>query len=272
MAKNFIPGAVRLYEYGSVQGGFLILFAGDKLLLRENSLLRLGELPLPDDLPLLEIGKLYQESCFAARLPDDFVIGEEYTPYELREGRMYLDIPSEIAVCRGRELSFWHQNHRFCGSCGTPLENVPEDCGRFCPACNARYYPVIAPAVIVAITDDRGRLLLAHNVNFKNGVHSLIAGFVEAGEDLEQAVKRECREEVNIEVEDIRYFGSQSWPHPNALMLGFTAKAAGGELRPDGVEIDHADFYTPDTMPNTPRPGSLGYRLITDWMKNYKEV
>ena len=89
-------------------------------------------------------------------------------------------------------------------------------------------------------------------MNFKNGVHSLIAGFVETGENLEQAVRRELREEVNIEVEEIRYFGSQSWPHPNSLMLGFTAKAAGGELRPDGVEIDHADFYTPASNESIP--------------------
>ncbi|MBO5306605.1 MAG: NAD(+) diphosphatase [Lentisphaeria bacterium] len=271
MAKNFIPGAVRLYDCSAAESGYLLLFSGDKVVLKNNGLPRLGEIALPEETPLLEIGKLYRESCFAVRLPDDFVIGGEYVPYELREGRMFLDAPSEIALCRGMELTFWHNTHRFCGSCGTPLQDIPEDCGRICPQCKARFYPVIAPAVIVAVTDDRNRLLLAHNVNFKNGVHSLIAGFVETGENLEQAVRRELREEVNIEVEEIRYFGSQSWPHPNSLMLGFTAKAAGGELRPDGVEIDHADFYTPDTMPNTPKPGSLGYRLITDWMKNYRK-
>lgn len=271
MARNFTPGAVRVHEYGSVKAGFLILFAGDKLILRGESLPRLEELPLPEELPLLKIGTLYREDCFTARLPDDFVIGEAYNSYEIREGRLHLDVPSDIAVCRGRELAFWHNTHRFCGSCGTPLQDVPEDCGRFCPACKARFYPVIAPAIIVAVTDSENRLLLAHNMNFKDGIHSLIAGFVETGEELEQAIKRECREEVNLEVDDIRYFASQSWPHPNALMMGFTAKAVGGELKPDGVEIDHAGFYTPDTMPNTPRPGSLAYKLITAWMKNYRK-
>ena len=271
MAKNFSPGAVRLYEPEQLQSGVLVLFSGDKLLLQQKQLPRLGDLPLPEDRPLLAIGTLYGENCYTVPLPEGYDHGCSCDVFDLREGRQYLDPASEIAVCRSKELTFWHLNHRFCGSCGSPLQDIPEDCGRACPQCRARFYPVIAPAIIVAVTDAQNRLLLAHNVQFKNGIHSLIAGFVEAGENLEQAVKRECREEVNLEVDHIRYFGSQSWPHPNSLMLGFTAKLAGGELKPDGTEIDHAGFYTPETMPNPPRPGSLGFRLISEWIKNYRK-
>jgi NAD+ diphosphatase len=120
--------------------------------------------------------------------------------------------------------------------------------------------------VIVIITNGEGEILLAHNKKFAAGIYSLIAGFTEAGETLEAAVARETREEVNIELSDIRYIVSQPWPFPNSLMAGFSARYAGGVLRPDGVEIEDARWFRRDNLPELPGPGSLSRRLIEEWL------
>jgi NAD+ diphosphatase len=121
--------------------------------------------------------------------------------------------------------------------------------------------------VITLITNDRDEALLAHNANFTNGVYSLIAGFVEAGESLEAAVKREIREEVNIEVDRVQYAASQPWPFPNSLMLGFTARHTGGRIRPDGTEILDAQWFSRESLPRLPGNGSIARRLIEQWKK-----
>jgi NAD+ diphosphatase len=132
--------------------------------------------------------------------------------------------------------------------------------------CGRHEFPRISPAVIVAITDDENRILLAHNKNFRAGVYSLIAGFNEAGESLEATVAREIREEVNIEVADIAYIKSQPWPFPNSVMLGFSARYSSGTLRPDGVEIEDARWFTRDNRPTLPGGGSLSRELINRWL------
>ncbi|MCL2609748.1 MAG: NAD(+) diphosphatase, partial [Treponema sp.] len=138
---------------------------------------------------------------------------------------------------------------------------------RLCPRCGRKEFPRITPAVIVLITDDSGRILLAHNRKFGPGMYSLLAGFVEAGETPEQAVLRETEEEVGIRVSDIRYIASSPWPFPASLMLGFSARHVAGELRPDGVEIEDAAWYDRPNLPLIPAPGSLSRGLIDYWLK-----
>jgi NAD+ diphosphatase len=121
--------------------------------------------------------------------------------------------------------------------------------------------------VITIIINDRREALLAHNRKFADGVYSLIAGFNEAGESLEATVAREIREEVGLEVRDIRYIASQPWPFPNSLMLGFAAHYAAGEIRPDGEEIMDARWFNPDTLPNLPGFGSVSRDLINNWLE-----
>jgi NAD+ diphosphatase len=121
--------------------------------------------------------------------------------------------------------------------------------------------------VITIIINDKGEALLAHNKKFVNGVYSLIAGFNEAGESLEATVARETREEVGVEVKDIRYIRSQPWPFPNSLMLGFTARHAGGEIKPDGIEIEDARWFSRDSLPSLPGHGSVSRYLISLWLK-----
>jgi NAD+ diphosphatase len=128
-------------------------------------------------------------------------------------------------------------------------------------------FPRIAPAVIVIIINEEGQALLAHNRNFAAGIYSLIAGFTEAGESLEDTVRREAREEVGIAVKDVRYVASQPWPFPNSLMLGFAARLESGSVKPDGVEIEDARWYGRDALPDLPGNGSVARYLINQWLE-----
>jgi NAD+ diphosphatase len=155
----------------------------------------------------------------------------------------------------------WLRHARFCSSCGAPLSPKEEDKGLECGGCGRTVYAPLHPAIIVAVERD-GKLLLAHNTRMPGKRYSVLAGFVEPGESLERTIEREVMEEVGIEVQDIRYFGSQSWPFPCSLMLGFTARWKSGELRPDGVELDDAGWFLPDDFPDIPPRLSISRKLI----------
>lgn len=166
----------------------------------------------------------------------------------------------------------WLKDTRFCSRCGAgglkPNEN---DHGLSCPSCGLAFYPTISPAIIVAVTrevDGMEKLLLAHNNGMPGNRFSVLAGFVEPGETLEETVAREVREEVSVSVRDIRYFASQPWPFPHSLMLGFTARWDGGELRPDGVEIGTAGWFSPEEIEDMdiPDPASISRRLIDGFL------
>ncbi|MFQ3548113.1 MAG: NAD(+) diphosphatase [Termitinemataceae bacterium] len=163
----------------------------------------------------------------------------------------------------------WKRSSRYCGYCGSPQEDAKDELARLCPSCGRREYPRITPAVIVAVTNDANELLLAYNAHFKKSMYSLIAGFVEAGERLEDTVRREIYEEVGIQVDRIRYVASQPWPFPASLMLGFEAHYAGGELRCDGREILDARWTRPDSLPELPGAGSISRFLIDRWLSSF---
>jgi NAD+ diphosphatase len=171
-------------------------------------------------------------------------------------------------ILRSYHVALWRRESRFCGSCGSPNQDADTgELARRCPACGRMEFPRISPAVITIIINDRDEALLAHNKKFAPGVYSLIAGFNEAGESLEATVAREIREEVSVEVKDIRYIRSQPWPFPNSLMLGFTARYAGGALICDGVEIEDAQWFTRDALPALPGNGSVSRYLIGLWLE-----
>jgi NAD+ diphosphatase len=167
---------------------------------------------------------------------------------------------------RSFHLTQWRRDSAFCGSCGSPNGDAPAELARLCPACGRLEFPRISPAVIVLIIRGDGRALLAHNKKFASGVYSLIAGFTEAGENLESTVAREIREEVGLEVTGARYEASQPWPFPNSLMIGFTARYAGGDIKPDGAEIEDARWFSRDKLPELPGPGSVSRFLIDRWL------
>lgn len=165
-------------------------------------------------------------------------------------------------VARAKALLEWRSLTRFCGRCGTRLEERRQPTARCCPECGNMIFPRIEPCIIVVITREDGKILLARHVQRNQDIYACIAGFVEAGETLEQAVRREIREETGLEVTNVQYFGSQSWPFPAQLMIGFTAEYAGGDLTLQADELSDARWFDRDDCPASPRPGSIAYRLI----------
>lgn len=213
----------------------------------------------------LFLGELEGQACYGIRLPELTDFPAALFPTPTRHVLAEFSSEASCALCRARELLFWRQTHRFCGNCGAKLTESVTDIGLQCESCRSRYYPQIAPAVIVLVT--RGDLiLLAHNRQNSNGMFGLIAGFVEAGESCEQAVLRELREETGISAGNLTYRCSQSWPFPNSLMLGYRAEYASGTLRADGTELDQAGWYSASALPTIPPPGSIAYRLLAEWL------
>ncbi|MFP4482484.1 MAG: NAD(+) diphosphatase [Thermovirgaceae bacterium] len=170
-----------------------------------------------------------------------------------------------IEAGRAFQLMKWSQTNRYCGRCGTSMQDLPDEAARACPACGNVSHPPVSPAIIVAI-EKEGRILLARSPRFPKGRYSVIAGFVEPGETLEEAVERETMEEVSLKVKNICYFGSQPWPFPHSLMVAFTAEWDSGEIAVDGEEIEDAGWYTPDIFPELPPDISIARKLIDDFL------
>lgn len=164
-------------------------------------------------------------------------------------------------AARAVQIVAWDRDHQFCGRCGAATELLDGERSRQCAACKLSVYPRISPAVIVLV--ERGdEILLARSPHFVPGVYSTLAGFVEPGETLEGTVRREIHEEVGVHVDNIRYFGSQPWPFPNSLMIGFRADYASGDLTIDGVEIEAAGWFRRDNLPKLPFKVSIARSLI----------
>lgn len=181
--------------------------------------------------------------------------------FDLRSALAVADADAFARLARAAQIATWHDQHRFCGRCGHGLERHGQDLAKVCPACELTVYPRISPCIIVLVVDGK-RCLLAHNARFPAGRYSTLAGFIEAGESAEMAVAREVREEVGVEVSNIRYVASQAWPFPHSLMLGFFADYAGGELRPDGEEITEAGWFDADHLPDLPPRFAISRQLI----------
>jgi len=196
----------------------------------------------------------------AAGAPDAFV--------DLRMLWGSVDEITWMVAWRAVQLVEWARNHRFCGRCGTPTEEAPGERARRCPACDLLAYPRLAPAVIMIVERDDGRALLARNALFPAGIFSCLSGFVEPGETLEDAVRREVREEVGLVVGDVDFRGSQPWPFPHQLMVGFGARYVSGEITIDENEIAEAYWFTAEEAPTFPTNMSIASRLIDGWRTN----
>ena len=157
----------------------------------------------------------------------------------------------------------WDGADQFCSLCGSRNRQKHDERAKECPQCGHISFPRISPAIIVLVEHD-GKALLARSPRFKEGLFSVLAGFVEPGEALEDTVRREVKEEAGIDVKNIRYFGSQPWPFPDSLMVGFTAEYAGGDIRIDENEILDARWFSVEDMPEIPGKISISRALI-DW-------
>jgi NAD+ diphosphatase len=172
-------------------------------------------------------------------------------------------------AARAIQIVDWDRTHQFCSRCGAPTVQRETERSKECPKCGQIHFPRLAPAVIVLV--ERGnQILMARSRHFAPGMFSVLAGFVEPGETLEETVAREVKEESGILVKDIRYFGSQPWPFPHSLMIGFTAKYAGGEIALEDPEVEAAGWYTADNLPPQPGKISIARKLIDSFVERQK--
>jgi len=213
-----------------------------------------------DPKEVLLVGEWQGLPCYAAEI-DNL---PENISGELMTIRALFNLAGDEAIYlagRAIQLLDWQNNHRYCGKCGTPTPMQPGEYSKLCSACGLVTYPRISPVVMVLVS--RGdELLLARSPRFKPGVFSALAGYVEAGETLEQCAIREVREEVAIEIDNLRYFKSQPWPFPDSLMVAFFADYAGGVITPDAMEIEAANWFPRSALPALPEPVTIARQLI----------
>jgi NAD+ diphosphatase len=206
------------------------------------------------------LGRLDGADCWALNLPQ---VPAGWRAVPLRSAMMGFPVALAGLAGRAAQVLDWDRCHRYCGACGTPTEQQPGERARRCPACGQVAYPRISPAMMVLVWRP-GEVLLARAPHFAPRMYSALAGFVEAGESIEQCVRREVEEEVGVQIDDLRYFGSQSWPFPNSLMIAFTARWTGGEIVPQPGEIEDAQWYALDALPGIPPRFSISGHLIRD--------
>ena len=216
------------------------------------------------------LGFLNNKPCYLSELTSESKIddGTMLTPLRNLLGR----IPDSLfTVCsRSIQLSEWYKNNQFCGTCGSKMQRHNSERAMFCTCNNLLIYPKISPCIIVLVTKGE-ELLLAHNKNFPGAFYSTLAGFIEAGESAESAIHREIYEEVKIKVKNIQYYGSQSWPFPSQLMLGYHAEYLEGDITPDGEEIDSADWFNYKKLPQVPTGNiSISGQLIESYIEKLK--
>lgn len=268
---NFKPG-IKPSE-NRTEEEWWFLFHGNKLLVRAEG----------DDVHILSnidikglninikrsqyLGVLEGCDCYSGELQEAIYDSPQIVLKDLRPLLERIDEDRFLIAGRAFQIMDWDRSHQYCGRCGTLTITKADERAKECPKCGFLSYPSISPAVIVAIIRD-GKILLAHNAQFKNNIYSVIAGFVEPGETFEECVKREVDEEVGIDVKNIRYFANQPWPFPHSQMVAFTAEYAGREINVDGLEIDDAGWFNVDNLPNIPLKGSIARRLVEWFIDN----
>lgn len=214
------------------------------------------------------IGALTDRHCIAVEVSETFEPPPGFAFRGLRAIHGHVSDDLFQIAGRAAQIVEWDRTHQFCGRCGTPMLYADSERAKRCPRCGLTSFPRLSPAVIMLV-EREGKALLAHGAGFPTRMFSCLAGFVEPGESLEEAVEREVLEEAGIAIDGITYFGSQPWPFPHSLMIGFTARHAGGELTIDGVEIDEAGWFAPDELPEIPGKLSIARQLIDDFVERH---
>jgi NAD+ diphosphatase len=222
--------------------------------------------PVPDG--AIFLGELDERPCFAWLLGDGDAAPDGTRPIAMRQ--LFGALPdADFGVgSRALGLTAWDRDHRFCGRCGASTERSRTERVRICSRCGHEAYPRLSPAIIALVERD-GRALLARNARIALPFFTTLAGFVEVGETLEDAVAREIHEEAGIAITDVRYFGSQPWPFTGSLMIGFTARWAGGEIVADSREIADAAWFALDELPRIPPKLSIARELIDDFVRRH---
>lgn len=212
------------------------------------------------------LGELEGRACLCGQMKAEYEVPKDFRFVALNEALWEMDEQLYFVAIKGMQLLGWDENTKYCGRCGNAFERKADERAKVCPKCGRIEYPRISPAVIVGVK--RGEdTLLAHNVNFPEGLYSIIAGFVEQGETLEEAVKREVYEEVGIKVKNITYVSSKPWSLSDSLMVGFTAEYESGQIQVDEAEIADAGWYNKTNLPpRLPMPITTAREIINKLM------
>ena len=214
---------------------------------------------------MLHVTPLNNVEVVAYSVDTPLTDSDRYETCPLRQSYYRLPIEQYVKAGKCAELLYWDKNTKFCGVCGGTMK-FHTDISKRCEHCGKEIWPSLAPAVIVRITRGDDEILMARARNFRSDFYGLIAGFVETGETLEEAVVREVQEETGLRVKNIRYFGSQPWPYPCGLMVGFTADYDGGEIHVQREELQNAAWFHRNHMPKIPEKLSIARQLIDDWL------
>lgn len=244
------------------------IFQDDRLVFIENT----QGLSLPDEstfptlsLALLRehtLGSFHNAHCFCAEIDAQAILPHSVTAIPLRKAFEIVGNDWYGMATKAFSVINWDRNHQFCGYCGNKTIHKLGQFEKLCERCGHTFYPRISPSMIVLIKKE-DHLLMARSPHFAPGAYGLIAGFIEIGESIEDAVHREVKEEVSIEVANLQYFGSQAWPFPDSLMIGFFADYKAGDLAIDHDEIEAAGWYPFDRLPGRPSSQlSIASKLI----------
>jgi NAD+ diphosphatase len=271
--KNYEPAVVpekgageKIYWFAFCVNDMLVMFENDNYSVPYyHSLQELNIIPLRTQY----LGLLNGCPCYSAEISSEENISDGMEFISLRSLYSILDEDLFLLAGKAFQIISWDQCHQFCGRCGSITKEQSGERAKICPECGFISYPRICPAVITAVFKG-DKILLAHAKAYKNNMYSLISGFVEPGETLEEGVKREIMEEVGLRVKNIKYFGSQPWPYPNSLMVGFTAEYESGEITVDGTEISEAEWFSIDNLPDLPSNVSIARQIIDWYIKKQK--
>jgi len=223
---------------------------------------RVEKPPVHPEGALHQLGRYRNQPCVAYATsqtpdPNGWDLPDLRTAYDLIE----LDL--HPFANKGFELIYWDRQSQYCSACGTPT-HMSTDISKSCPACNREIFPTLTPAVL-AMVRKGDSILLARAHSFREPFYSILSGYLDQGESLEECVCREVFEETGITVRNVTYFGSQSWPFPSNLMIGFVADYESGELQLQEKELESGAFYTRDNLPRLPGRFSLSRRMIDWW-------
>ncbi|HTX60721.1 MAG TPA: NAD(+) diphosphatase [Methanobacterium sp.] len=268
--KNYSPeDAPKNVEF---EPSYWFIFKGEHLLIKTNGKVSIPFVSSLDDLNLTAIRTLYMgllnnKPCYSVEVeheteaPEGMVFSNLISLYDFLDEDIYLIAGKAVQIIN------WDKNHQFCGRCGSPTITSNYERAKICTICGFKSYTRISPAVITSIIKD-GKILMAKH-GYREGRYGLIAGFVEPGETLKEAVIRETQEEVGIKVKNIKYFGSQPWPYPHSMMIAFTAEYKSGKITVDEKEITSAEWFSPDEIPRIPSKMSIAGDLIEWFISNF---
>lgn len=267
---EFVPGVIAPED---LQGDHIwfafhegkLLMVQDQYGLMVPQIEKFALLGIPHGVPHY-LGELQNTHCFAVALEAEGPLPPNYILHDLRRVAMMVDQFLFMIAGKARQVLDWDRNHQHCGRCGTKTVPHDRDRAKLCPECGHTQYPRISPCIITLVTKG-DEVLLARSASFPPNMFSTLAGFVEPGETLEMAVHREIQEEVGVKVRNLEYMGSQPWPFPHSLMIGFYAEYAGGDIVLEDEEIEEAGWWSIHQLPMIPPQGSISHELIAGYLR-----